>query len=145
MKTTLSLICTWLMFNVAFAQELPLTISNLEVKYNGETMKVNAPVERTIIEDQKSEVLVYEKDGHKYMTRFEYFRSNNRVKMTAKNFVEKPNGDRIYGKTKKYVHFIKVDVPGQFEQQMSEQIVIDKKQLTRMTASYKYTIKYAYN
>ena len=145
MKKLLSLAVALSVFVPAMSQELPLTISRLEVKYNDETIKVDEPIERKIREDEKSDVLIYEKDGYKYMTRFEYFRSNNRVKMTAKNFVEKPDGKRIYGKTKKYVQFIKVDIPGQFEEQMSEQIVIDKQQFKRMTASYKYTIKYAYN
>ena len=145
MKKLFAVIAFGLLFSMVNAQELPLIVEELEVKYKGKTIDAKEPMERKIVEDQKSEVLIYEVDGYKFISVFEYFRSNNRVKMTVRNMVRTPDGKEVRGKVKKYVQFIKVGIPGEFSKNMSESIVFDKQNFLALTASYKFTIKYAYN
>jgi len=127
----------------AFSQQNPvLTIHSFKVEVNNQQIPYDQTFEEYLIEDVPKEITLYEGNGLRYVTSFEYARSGNRIKLIRRAYVQKKNDKLINGKRKKDVQFIKVSIPRKIEGRSRENFLIDKENLESIFVTYLYQFNY---
>lgn len=119
-----------------------LTLDNIEVSFDGGEPVQAESQQLSMSQDRPFTVVLYQKDGMRFLADFEFKVAGKRLKFTRREHITQAGSGPIYGKLKKDVEFMKVGMSGSFDGKSRENFVLNKDLMQTAFISYDYELKY---
>ena len=119
-----------------------LILDNVKVSFDGGEPVLVESQELNMSQDRLFTVVLYEKDGMRFLADFEFKVAGKRLKFTRKEYVTRVGDKPITGKMKKDVEFMKVGMSRSIDGKSRENFVLNKDLMQTAFISYDYELKY---
>lgn len=128
--------------NILVAQNMKLTIKQLEVEFDREVKYAETDRQINLMPEQVVTVIFHNHNGYKAGIVISTQHKSNRLKLKQRSFVEHPDGKRQYARTKKDVQMLKVSVPGSLIGRQMTSLLPSRGSLHPVVVRYQYELVY---
>jgi hypothetical protein len=125
-----------------FSQSRTLEIENLIVEKNGEKQEVQVSQTHDVSIADRKPIIVYEDQGIRIAFEVKYQIRGDRVKLSRQVYAIAPGGEEVKGPRRKDVIYLKTGNQDAMKKKVSENLLIDKVNLTTYFISFDYSFIY---